>query len=239
MPTLGFALAVGLVCNGLSRPFFGLLSDYAGRETTMLIAFLLEGIAIFALLWFAADPVLFVVLSGLVYFAWGQIFALFPATCTDLYGKKFASTNYSMLYTAKGTAALLVPLGNVLTTATGGWTAVFVLASALNILAAFLAFAVLKPMRMRDPLPDCVYARDSHHLGASLDSYVPALRPPSERDDADRCVCGVLPLQGLRPDAETEAGRLLRVLQLWNGSLSADPGGAVWRCGTLMLQTRQ
>ena len=74
---------------------------------------------------------------------------MFPATCTDLYGKKFASTNYSMLYTAKGTAALLVPLGNVLTTATGGWTAVFILASALNILAAFLAFAVLKPMRLR------------------------------------------------------------------------------------------
>ena len=74
---------------------------------------------------------------------------MFPATCTDLYGKKFASTNYSMLYTAKGTAALLVPLGNVLTTVTGGWTAVFILASALNILAAFLAFAVLKPMRLR------------------------------------------------------------------------------------------
>jgi OFA family oxalate/formate antiporter-like MFS transporter len=149
MPALGFALAVGLVCNGLSRPFFGLLSDYAGRENTMLIAFLLEGIAIFALLWFAANPLLFVLLSGLVYFAWGQIFALFPATCTDIYGKKFATTNYSMLYTAKGTAALLVPLGNVLTAATGGWTAVFMVASALNILAAVLAFAALKPMRTR------------------------------------------------------------------------------------------
>jgi OFA family oxalate/formate antiporter-like MFS transporter len=149
MPALGFALALGLVCNGMSRPIFGLLSDYAGRENTMLIAFLLEGIAIFALFWFAANPVLFVLLSGLVYFAWGQIFALFPATCTDIYGKKFATTNYSMLYTAKGTAALLVPLGNVLTTVTGGWTAVFMVASALNILAAVIAFAILKPMRLR------------------------------------------------------------------------------------------
>ncbi len=84
-----------------------------------------------------------------VYFAWGQIFALFPATCTDIYGKKFAATNCSMLYTAKGTAALLVPLANVLTTATGGWTVVFMVASALNIFAAVLAFAALKPMRMR------------------------------------------------------------------------------------------
>jgi OFA family oxalate/formate antiporter-like MFS transporter len=92
---------------------------------------------------------MFVVLSGLVYFAWGQIFALFPATCTDIYGRGFATTNYSLLYTAKGTAALLVPFGNVLTMATGSWTAVFVAASALNIVAAILAVAVLKPMRIR------------------------------------------------------------------------------------------
>ena len=149
LPALGFALSLGLVLNGLSRPFFGWLSDRAGRENTMLIAFLLEGIGIFALFWFARDPTMFVLLSGLVYFAWGQIFALFPATCTDIYGKKFATTNYSMLYTAKGTAALLVPLGNVLAAATGGWTAVFMVASALNIVAAILAFVVLKPMRVR------------------------------------------------------------------------------------------
>jgi len=155
MSALSLALSIGLVCNGLSRPFFGLISDYAGRENTMLVAFVLEGIGIFALLWFAADPVMFVLLSGLVYFAWGQIFALFPATCTDIYGRKFATTNYSMLYTAKGTAALLVPWGNVLTTATGGWTAVFVLASALNIVAAVLALAALKPMRIQ------AIARDS------------------------------------------------------------------------------
>jgi len=149
LPALGFALSLGLVLNGLSRPFFGWLSDRAGRENTMLIAFLLEGIGIFALFWFARDPTMFVLLSGLVYFAWGQIFALFPAACTDIYGKKFATTNYSMLYTAKGTAALLVPLGNVLTAATGGWTAVFMVASALSIVAAIVAFFVLKPMRVR------------------------------------------------------------------------------------------
>ena len=149
LPALGFALSLGLVLNGLSRPFFGWMSDRAGRENTMLIAFLLEGIGIFALFWFARDPTMFVLLSGLVYFAWGQIFALFPATCTDIYGKKFATTNYSMLYTAKGTAALLVPLGNVLTAATGGWTAVFMVASTLNIVAAILAFVVLKPMRVQ------------------------------------------------------------------------------------------
>jgi OFA family oxalate/formate antiporter-like MFS transporter len=84
---------------------------------------------------------------------------LFPATCTDTYGKKFAATNYSMLYTAKGAAALLVPLGNVLTAATGGWTAVFMVASALNIVAAILALMVLKPMRIRGIVRDGALAR--------------------------------------------------------------------------------
>jgi OFA family oxalate/formate antiporter-like MFS transporter len=149
MPALGFALSIGLVLNGLSRPFFGWASDHIGRENTMLIAFLLEGIGIYALLLFVHSPTMFVLLSGLVYFAWGEIFALFPATCTDIYGRKFATTNYSMLYTAKGTAALLVPLGNVLTMATGSWTAVFVVASVLNIIAAILALVALKPMRIR------------------------------------------------------------------------------------------
>ena len=112
-------------------------------------SFLLEGIGIYALLHYAADPFMFVILSGLVFFAWGEIYSLFPATCTDIYGRTYATTNYGMLYTAKGTAALLVPLGNVLTTATGSWTAVFVIAAALNIIAAVMALAVLRPMRQR------------------------------------------------------------------------------------------
>ena len=88
-------------------------------------------------------------LSGLVFFAWGEIYSLFPAICTDIYGRQFATTNYGMLYTAKGTASLLVPLANVLTTATGSWHAVFVLAAIFNILAAVMALLVLKPMRIR------------------------------------------------------------------------------------------
>jgi len=149
MSTLSFALSIGLTLNGLSRPFFGWMSDQIGRENTMFIAFLLEGIGIYALLLCTNNPILFVLLSGLVYFAWGEIFALFPATCTDIYGRKFASTNYGMLYTAKGTAALLVPFANVLTAMTGSWTAVFLVASVLNILAAILALIALKPVRIR------------------------------------------------------------------------------------------
>jgi MFS transporter, OFA family, oxalate/formate antiporter len=150
LPALTFALSLDRVLNGLCRPFFGWVSDNIGRENTMFIAFLLEGIGIYALLLFASNPLWFVVLSGLVFFAWGEIYSLFPATCTDIYGKKFATTNYGLLYTAKGTAALLVPLGNVLMSATGNWTAVFIIAAVLNIIAAIMAPTVLRPLRLRE-----------------------------------------------------------------------------------------
>jgi OFA family oxalate/formate antiporter-like MFS transporter len=149
LPALQFALSIDRVLNGITRPFFGWVSDQIGRENTMFIAFMLEGIGIYALLHFATDPLLFVILSGLVFFAWGEIYSLFPATCTDIYGRKYATTNYGLLYTAKGTAALLVPLGNVLTTWTGSWTAVFVIAAILNIIAAVMALVVLRPIRQR------------------------------------------------------------------------------------------
>ncbi|MEA2988201.1 MAG: transporter, family, oxalate/formate antiporter [Alphaproteobacteria bacterium] len=150
LPALTFALTIDRVLNGLCRPFFGWVSDHIGRENTMFIAFFIEGCGIYALLHFANNPVLFVILSGLVFFAWGEIYSLFPATCTDIYGRKFATTNYGMLYTAKGTASLLVPLANVLTNATGSWHAVFYVAAVLNIIAAVMALVVLKPLRLRE-----------------------------------------------------------------------------------------
>jgi OFA family oxalate/formate antiporter-like MFS transporter len=149
LPALTFALSIDRVLNGICRPFFGWVSDSIGRENTMFIAFTLEGIGIYALLLMAGNPIWFVVLSGVVFFAWGEIYSLFPATCTDIYGRQFATTNYGMLYTAKGTASLLVPLANVLTTATGSWRAVFVIAAIMNIVAAVMAPLVLKPMRIK------------------------------------------------------------------------------------------
>ena len=110
LPALTFALSIDRVLNGITRPFFGWVSDHIGRENTMFIAFSLEAVGIWALSSFGHDPVLFVLLSGLVFFAWGEIYSLFPSTCTDVYGTKYATTNAGLLYTAKGTASLLVPL---------------------------------------------------------------------------------------------------------------------------------
>jgi OFA family oxalate/formate antiporter-like MFS transporter len=149
LPALTFALSIDRILNGVTRPFFGWVSDNIGRENTMLIAFGLEAVGIWALSAFGHDPVMFVVLSGLVFFAWGEIYSLFPSTCTDVYGVKYATTNAGLLYTAKGTASLLVPFGNVLAQATGGWHTVFLVAAAMNLVAALAAPFVLRPLRQR------------------------------------------------------------------------------------------
>ena len=149
LPALTFALAIDRILNGITRPFFGWVSDNIGRELTMLIAFALEAIGIMALSVYGRDPVTFVILTGLVFFAWGEIYSLFPSTSADAFGTEYATANAGMLYTAKGTASLLVPFGNVLASATGSWTSVFVVASIMNAVAALMAWFVLKPMRRK------------------------------------------------------------------------------------------
>jgi len=149
MAALPFALSLDRILNGLTRPFFGWVSDHIGRENTMFIAFGLEGVGILLLITFAHIPALFVVFSGLVFFAWGEIYSLFPAISGDLFGRKFATADYGLLYTAKGTASLLVPLGNVLKAITGSWMPIFIAAIVFDWIGALLAFFVLKPLRIR------------------------------------------------------------------------------------------
>ncbi|MBP0637115.1 oxalate/formate MFS antiporter [Cupriavidus sp. AcVe19-6a] len=147
LPALTFALTIDRVLNGLTRPFFGWISDHIGRERTMFFAFGVEAIGILLLSKYGHHPVAFVILTGVVFFAWGEIYSLFPATCGDTFGPKFAATNAGLLYTAKGTAALLVPFSSVITAATGSWHAVFMVASGMAALTAIMALFVLKPMR--------------------------------------------------------------------------------------------
>jgi len=149
LPALTFALTIDRVLNGLCRPFFGWVSDHIGRENTMTIAFAIEGLGIMTLARLGTDPLMFVLLSGVVFFAWGEIYSLFPATCADTFGTKFATANTGLLYTAKGTAAIVVPFTSAWATGAGGWHGVFVAAATANFVAAALALVLLKPMRAR------------------------------------------------------------------------------------------
>ena len=150
MTALVLAITVDRLLNGLTRPFWGWVSDHIGRENAIFYSFVLEAICVFALLQLMSRPVWFVALSGLCFFAWGNIFSLFPAITGDLYGNKWATTNYGVVYTAKGLAALLAgPGAAYLFAKTGSWNKVFYAMIACDLIAAFMALLWLKPLAAR------------------------------------------------------------------------------------------
>jgi OFA family oxalate/formate antiporter-like MFS transporter len=150
MAALPLSLTLSRVTNGLTRPFFGWVSDQIGRETTMALAFSLEAVAILILFAFIDRPALFVILTGLVFFGWGEIFSLFPSTLTDTFGPKFAATNYGFLYIAQGVGSIFGgPVAALLKQMTGSWTTVFIVVAALDILTALLAITALRSLRGR------------------------------------------------------------------------------------------
>jgi MFS transporter, OFA family, oxalate/formate antiporter len=147
---LPLSLTLSRVTNGLTRPFFGWVSDRIGRESTMALAFSLEAVAIVVLFAFIDNPAMFVVLTGLVFFGWGEIFSLFPSTLTDTFGPKFAATNYGFLYIAQGVGSIFGgPAAAFLKEQTGSWTTVFIVVACLDALTALAAITLLKEMRRR------------------------------------------------------------------------------------------
>lgn len=150
MAALPLSLTLSRFTNGLTRPFFGWVSDRIGREMTMALAFSLECVAILVLFAFIDRPALFVVLTGLVFFGWGEIFSLFPSTLTDTFGPKYAATNYGFLYIAQGVGSILGgPAAAFLKQTTGSWTSVFIIVAILDAVTALLAITLLRNMRSR------------------------------------------------------------------------------------------
>lgn len=146
---LSVALVIDNVCNGLARPLFGWVSDNIGREYTMAIAFALGAVSYWLLGSAGGSPWAFVTFAALIFLTWGEIYSLFPSTCTDSFGPKFATVNLSLLYTAKGAAAFLVPVANMVKASTGSWHMVFVITAVMNLVVVGIALFVLKPMRAR------------------------------------------------------------------------------------------
>jgi MFS transporter, OFA family, oxalate/formate antiporter len=148
LAALPLALSVDRITNGLTRPFFGWVSDHIGRENTMTIAFAGEALAIFGLVYTRHDPLLYVILSGVVFFGWGEIFSLFPSTLTETFGTKHATTNYGFLYMAQGIGSVLGgPVAALIYQSAGSWMPVFALIIGMDLATAMLAFFVLKPVR--------------------------------------------------------------------------------------------
>lgn len=146
MAALTMAISLDRIFDGFGRPLFGFISDNIGRENTMFIAFGTAAVMLLLLFNYGQTPVVFVLATAVYFGVFGEIYSLFPATSGDTFGAKFATTNNGMLYTAKGTAALLVPFGSIIAKQYG-WQAVFAIAVAFNAIAALLAVFVIKPMR--------------------------------------------------------------------------------------------
>ena len=148
MAALPLALTIDRFTNGLTRPFFGWVSDHLGRENTMFLAFVLEAVAMTAWLLTRGDPLAFALLSGLVFFGWGEIFSLFPSTLTDTFGTRNATRNYGCLYIAQGIGSILGgPVASLLHASSGTWVTVFYVAITADVLTAALAIVALKPLR--------------------------------------------------------------------------------------------
>ncbi len=145
---LPLSLTISRFTNGLTRPFFGWVSDHIGREYTMCIAFGCEAVAILLLLLSLHNPALFVLLTGVAFFGWGEIFSLFPSTLTDIFGPEHATTNYGILYIAQGVGSVLGgPVAASIRGATGSWVPVFLIVVGLDVVTALLAFFVLRRLR--------------------------------------------------------------------------------------------
>ena len=148
-PVLALALSIDNFANGITRPLSGWLSDVIGRENMMLLIFCLEAVALFGMALFGRNPYGFLLFAALIFLFWGEIFVVFPALSGDSFGIQNAAANNGLLYTAKGTAALAVPLANLLMTATGTWTSVLVTAGVCSLASGALAKFALVPMRKR------------------------------------------------------------------------------------------
>jgi len=148
LPLLTATLSIDNICNGFTRPLCGFISDKIGRENTMFIIFIGEGLALLGMMQYGSNPYAFMTFAALIFLFWGEIFSIFPAICADTFGSKYAAANAGTLYTAKGTASLLVPLASVLS-ATGGWSLVFIVSAVVSITAAVAAKFILAPMRVR------------------------------------------------------------------------------------------
>jgi OFA family oxalate/formate antiporter-like MFS transporter len=138
------ATTLSPIANGASRIFWGLASDRIGREPTMVIAFGLQAICLLLVLtvgrwsggWFTLTLVL-------TYFTWGEAFSLFPSISGDYFGTRYATSNYAVLYTAKGVAAIFgVSVASMLYEHFGTWSAGFVGSAGLALAAAVIAFGL-------------------------------------------------------------------------------------------------
>ncbi len=142
---LASAVIINLLANGSGRIFWGWVSDNIGRERTMIVAFLIQALALVSVLRLGRNsPAGFITCLAIVFFTWGEIYSIFPAVSADFFGGRNASSNYSLLYSSKGMSAILAGgLAALIFEKSGSWTVVFYGSATLAFLAAIMSFGLI------------------------------------------------------------------------------------------------
>jgi OFA family oxalate/formate antiporter-like MFS transporter len=149
---LTLALTLNPIANGASRLSWGWVSDHFGRERTMVVAFLIQAVALVSVIKLGSHSAAwFLFCLVMVYFTWGEIYSLFPSTCADYFGAGCVSSNYAFLYSSKGTASIVGGwIAAALFEKLGSWNAVFYGSAILALISAVIAFQLRKmPLPVR------------------------------------------------------------------------------------------
>ena len=137
---LALAATLSPIANGSSRVFWGWASDRLGRESSMVLSFTLQAMCLLMVVMLGRQSSTWFVTSlVLVYFTWGQIYSLFPATSGDYFGSRHATSNYAVLYTAKGVAAIIGPYVGAVLAEKYGWAIGFYGSAIMALIAAMMA----------------------------------------------------------------------------------------------------
>ncbi len=137
---LALAATLSPIANGSSRVFWGWASDRLGRESSMVLSFTLQAMCLLMVVLLGRQSSTWFVTSlVLVYFTWGQIYSLFPATSGDYFGSRHATSNYAVLYTAKGVAAIIGPYVGAVLAEKYGWAIGFYGSAIMALIAAMMA----------------------------------------------------------------------------------------------------
>ena len=142
--SITLAATLSPLANGASRIFWGWISDRLGRENTMIVTFVLQAFCLVAVATLGQiSTVWFVATLVAVYFTWGQIYSLFPSTSGDYFGTKHATSNYAVLYTAKGVAAIIGGyVAALVYEQSGSWAMGFYGSAVMALIAAALAYGL-------------------------------------------------------------------------------------------------
>jgi OFA family oxalate/formate antiporter-like MFS transporter len=141
---LAAATSLNALANGGSRIFWGWLSDRTGRELALGIAFILQAVSLVLVLTLGrTSGTYFTITLVLTFFTWGEIYSLFPSVVADYYGARHVTSNYGVMYSAKGVASIVGGgVAALLFERFGTWTACFYGSAVLALLAAGLIFGL-------------------------------------------------------------------------------------------------